>query len=270
MSSRKNPLSNLNFQQNQQIVIEINDGRSVVGDFHAFTKDRNRIELRDVKDFHSNASLGRVKYFYSSNVVSIKLLSGDAENYQSQNTITTIQLNSQQRIELENVVCNLSVINQVDSNFHNAIEDLLTHSAIGLSIEGAGNIENGRIRELNIITLSTAKAVYIFDLVYLNKINQIKNLKKVLSNPGIIKVVYNSKSLCDNLYHRYKIELKSIFDIFIADSFSNDVTKLKSLKDSLLHNLNMRADFKRPSSNGSEVCYDIFIHTKLSNYFVYF
>lgn len=251
-TSSKFIMSTLNFPNNQRIVIELNDGRTTVGDFTKINYDQTRLEVSNVKDFYSGAILGRTKYYYNTNIKSLKLLSEDADKakYPPQPNVSTIPINFNQWTALENLIYNYKYIKLVDCHFHEAIDDLRSCNVVGLSHEGPVNGEMGRLRDITIITLSTPKTVYIFDVAFLQ---EIKGLKKVLSNAGIVKVMYNSKSLADHLCHEHNIELKCVFDVMLADHFADKPSGTSSLASSLTHNLNMHVRFKEPELCGNAV-----------------
>lgn len=235
----QSPLKTTELKQNEEIILELKDGRKVVGKFHRFIDlNRTGIEVHSVKEYHSNQALGGRKFYYQNDIKAIKFLTGIHADVTSSSSRQTIQMTREQNQHLESTNFGTKVINQIDSNFHDAKEDLMAQPAVGIT--SVGSIENsrfGRLRTFDFLCCATFNTIYMFDALQLG--DGLKKLKGFLESKTIVKVLHDSKGLCDNLKYNFDIDVLNIFDVFVADSFLFSNYSLKCLEDSIEHHLGL-------------------------------
>jgi hypothetical protein len=248
----QNPLKSTEFKQNEEIILELNDGRKVVGNFYRFINEAKAgIEVQNVREYHSNQPLGGRRFYYENNIKAIKFMTEISEEASKQpapvqSQRKTIQMTREQNVHLETTNFGVKVVNQIDVNFHEAKEDLMVQPAVGVvSIGSTENSRFGRLRNFDFLCCATFNTIYMFDALQLG--DGLKKLKEVLQDKTVVKVLYDSKGLCDNLKYNFDIDVMNIFDVFVADSLLFGEVGLANLEGSVEHHLGL--DIERTSEN---------------------
>lgn len=108
-------------------------------------------------------------------------------------------------------------ITVVDKPFYDALKILRYADIIAVDLLGA---DIGKLRHANIslIMFCTKTQIYIFDLIITPKTFFDCGLKEILEDENILKVIYDSRVLCDVFYNRlWKVNLENSYDLLIAD-----------------------------------------------------
>ena len=108
----------------------------------------------------------------------------------------------------------LYLITGVDSTFRKAMKHINDSSLVGVSMETEGL---GRFGRLCLVTLSTKKCVFVFDILTLGQTAFTYGLADLFENEKIMKVFHDARLESDMLRHIYGISLKNIFDTVMAD-----------------------------------------------------
>ena len=104
----------------------------------------------------------------------------------------------------------LYLIRKEGDMFEDAVEKLLNSKEVGVS----GQIERedvARTGLLSLLSIATRSEVYVFDLDTIGPSVFKWGLGKMLTNPGCVKVVHDSRMLSDVLRQRGQ-ELVNVFD----------------------------------------------------------
>lgn len=202
------------FIKNQSLVLTDFQDVSVTGLFVGFNRDKSRLELQIVSDLRTKKFLGKIKFYYSSNVKNIQIMTPE-QKVDIINEVLCPENTSISKFQQETIEKNIekfALIQKTDERYHKAVQQLSAQPSIGLSWEGC---ENGRSTKLSMLALSTNTNIFIFDIIYLgNKVP--KELKTVLKDTSICKVIHNALLLCDALFHSYDVEIANIFDTMVC------------------------------------------------------
>lgn len=137
-------------------------------------------------------------------------------------------------------------------------------------------LDNFRVFNTNLITISTSDKIYMFDVLALNFKTSCAKLKEVLEGDEHLKVVYNCRGLMDNLKTRLNIELKPVSDLLLVAALyyeKNEVVGLNNCIKSVLGVNNVISDkgisLKRPIAPddlrdiATKTAYHLAMHHKL-------
>lgn len=101
-------------------------------------------------------------------------------------------------------------IERFDRAYHDAIDDIAIEPFVGFYMPG---VDMGRFSKQTIIAITTTKAIYVFDIVVLGRIEQ--SLKTILESNFPKKIVHNACEVADFLQHRNNVHLNGVFDTMV-------------------------------------------------------
>lgn len=101
----------------------------------------------------------------------------------------------------------------MDHRFFEALDYLITCETVG--VFGIGS-ELGRQRSISILVLSSWDQVYLFDILCYKLPELHPKLKDLLETDLVKKVVHDSRTLTDCLYHCHKVKLANVFDTQVS------------------------------------------------------
>lgn len=240
----------INYNIGQSLIVELED-ECFVGELKLINKDRTRMELCNVFDFHTSEKISGNQIFYKSDIKSIKIINNDivdgstSGNHDPSNDIiteadkqATTLLTSCELQEIETHCKNAQYIFKTDRYYHDAIKDMRRQNEIVLNLESC---QAGRSTRTTIITVATRQNVYIFDILSLGRVYP--ELKGVLEAPRPKKIIHDSRKIVDNLKYRQDVELKGIFDTYAAHIGVGGDKSLWKLEDCLKKYLNLPENF---------------------------
>uniref|UniRef100_A0A1Q3FE19 Putative deddy 3'-5' exonuclease protein n=1 Tax=Culex tarsalis TaxID=7177 RepID=A0A1Q3FE19_CULTA len=207
----------------QTVLLEL-EGECVIGQVLHLGSDRSFVRLQNVRDFQSNQPILGNQDYYNSEIRTIKIIE------QSEPTATNVQQQQQRsagsavssseavaKINLEDIqtifdrIDNHIFIHQTDMKYHDAIKYLKTQKLLALAVEGA---EGGRCAENpSLLSIATPDRIFIFDIMWMRIT---ADLKAILANPKIRRVIHNGRLAEDVLKHRFGAPLGRSFDTMVA------------------------------------------------------
>jgi len=111
------------------------------------------------------------------------------------------------RKKLERIV----LIQQTDSKYHKAVEDMKDQTSISLLVEPSFY---GRHQATSVLAVATANDTYIFDIKALGCI--FPEVARILEAEQPRKVVHYSHRIADHMRHKHRLTLGGICDSFVA------------------------------------------------------
>lgn len=202
----------------QNVLLELED-ECVIGEILHVGAKRSFVRLRNVRDFQSNLPIAGNQDYYNSEIRGIKIIAGDtcADDGNSSVVSSGIPEQSVARINLEDVqiifdrIDNHVFVHQTDIRYHDAIKYLKTQKLLALAMEG---VEKGRHSVApSLISVATPERIYVFDIMWMNVT---KDLKAILANPKVRRVVHNARLMEDALKYRFGAKLGKCFDTLVA------------------------------------------------------
>lgn len=190
------------YMKGELLQIHTKNSEIIEGRFYSVNKDMSRISLYNTKELPQGEKSENVCHFYDSEVLDIVKLQDPDEHQQ-------LKISQKECEDIIKVSKKYIFINQVDSSFHEAIEDLNQYSYIGLGTDGANM---GRKCKMPFLVLSTPQQIYIFDTQVMQYHAFDAGLKKLLESNTPKKIVHDCRNISDCLYHKHNVKLKSIFD----------------------------------------------------------
>ncbi|KAH8366728.1 hypothetical protein KR084_004609, partial [Drosophila pseudotakahashii] len=112
---------------------------------------------------------------------------------------------------LENKLDRIVWIQQTDSKYHKALEDMRDQTSISLLVEPSFY---GRHQATSVLAVATAHETYIYDIKALGRI--FPELAKILEAEQPRKVVHYSHRIADHMHHQHGLTLGGICDSFVA------------------------------------------------------
>lgn len=103
----------------------------------------------------------------------------------------------------------------MDNRFFEGTDYLISCETVG--VFGIGS-ELGRQGSISMLVLTAWDQVYLFDLLLYKSSRLHPKLKTILESDSIKKVVHDSRTLVDCLYHCHKTKLVNIFDTQVSHS----------------------------------------------------
>ena len=274
-------MDKLQLTEGDRVILEL-ENECYVGDVHFVHINNLFIELSNVTDRLTNEPIIEILKFQKAEVKNVTILDkpgpevipkADNEPRTSNHTsLSSLELN-----QVENIIRNNIYIFQTDQRYHEAIKYLTGQPQIALRMEG---ITKGRhSRKPSLLTISSRNQIFIFDIMYMC---MPKDLKGLLENEAIVKVVCNSKIICDALEHIYCTKLVNFFDILVGhlsvttlDVLKNeyDVHEIAAMYLNIPENIksfHIRFD-KRPLNEDQKVqaAINVSFYFKLHDNFVY-
>lgn len=220
-------MDKLELVKGQVILLELED-ECVIGEVLHIGAKRTFVRLKDVRDFQSNVPISGNQDYYSSEIRNIKIIKDcQPEGGEEGSTVTSSTAASEAavtRINLEDIqeiydrIDSHVFIFQTDVKYHDAIKYLKTQKLLAISMEGT---EAGRQTAApSILSIATPDRIYLFDVMWMNVP---KDLRAILGDPKVRRVVHNARLVQDVLEHRFKAPLGKCFDTLVAHiSTTND------------------------------------------------
>lgn len=119
---------------------------------------------------------------------------------------TAVKMHLDQYKGLQKMAYDFVFIDTFGAQFDEAVEVLNTREHVG--VVGLGSTFS-RGNPLSLLVMADSQTVFIFDLVCLVELRQLRN---ILESKYICKVAHNGIALVDCLYHKYRVDWKNIFD----------------------------------------------------------
>ena len=72
---------------------------------------------------------------------------------------------------------------------------------------------------MSLVLLSTKEAIFLFDVLALGEkfiFDSESPLRNILEDSGIMKVLHDSRIICDLLHHKYQVTLSNVYDTLAA------------------------------------------------------
>lgn len=241
----------------QTVLLELDD-ECVIGQVLHLGSDRSFVRLQNVRDFRSNQPILGNQDYYSSEIKTIKIIEPPATNeqhhQQNGNSASSSGVSSSEvvaKINLDDIqtifdrIDNHIFIHQTDMKYHDAIKYLKTQKLIALAVEGA---EGGRCTENpSLLSVATTDRIYIFDIMWMRVTN---DLKAILANPKVRRVIHNGRLAEDVLKHRFGAPLGRCFDTMVAHVATTknyDYQNEMSVGECLAKYLNLPGNFFDPN-----------------------
>lgn len=200
----------------QTVLLEL-DGECVIGQVLHLASDRSFVRLQNCRDFQSNQPIVGNQDYYNSEIRSIKIIqqnepptNNDDQQQQlpqengSTESSSGVSSEAVAKINLEDIqsifdqIDQHIFIHQTDMRYHDAIKYLKTQKLLALAVEGA---EGGRCAENpSLLSIATPDRIYIFDIMWMCVT---KDLKAILANPKVRRVIHNGRLAEDVLKHRF-------------------------------------------------------------------
>jgi uncharacterized protein (DUF1778 family) len=219
-----------NFHKGQKLLIEL-AANSYSGDFLIKSHDNSRIDMVNVRGLVTGGPiLSDRQTFYASEILSIKIF---ADSHES-NDAEQLNISKSAFSTVEETIQNYQYIQQTDSHYHNAINDLKTQDYVGVNLE---NDMPGRLGQTSLLVMTTSKNIYLFDILCLGSI--FPELKRVLESRYPRKIVHNGRTLVDNLKHTQNIQLQPVFDTFVAHVAITKAKESISIEECVNYHFNL-------------------------------
>lgn len=245
----------------QTVLLEL-DGECVIGKVLHLGSDRSFVRLQNVRDFQSNQPILGNQDYYNSEIRTIKIIeqgeppatNDDQQQPQNGGSASSSAVSSSEavaKINLEDIqtifdrIDSHTFIHQTDMKYHDAIKYLKTQKLLALAVEGA---EGGRCAENpSLLSIATPDRIFIFDIMWMSVT---KDLKAILANPRIRRVIHNGRLAEDVLKHRFGAPLGRCFDTLvahIATTKNYDYQSEISVEKCLAKYLNLPGNFFDPN-----------------------
>ncbi|KPJ12568.1 Exonuclease 3'-5' domain-containing protein 1 [Papilio machaon] len=190
------------YMKGELLQIQTKNSEVIEGRFYSMTTDKSKISLYNVKELPQGEGDKGVCHYYDSEVRNITKIHEENEQIY-------LKLTQKECEEIIKTAKKYIYINQVDKNFHAAIDDLAQYNYIALSTDGANM---GRKCKMPFIVLSTPQQIYIFDVQVMQYHAFDAGLKKLLECESPKKIVHDCRKISDCLYHKHNVKLNSVFD----------------------------------------------------------
>lgn len=177
------------------------------GRFYGMTTDKSKISLYNVKELPQGDPSDGVLHYYDTEIRDIVKLQEPLEQ-------KILKITQKECEDIIKISKKYIYINQVDKSFHEAVDDLLQHSYIAVSADGASM---GRKCKMPFLVLSSPQQIYIFDIQVMQYHAFDAGLKKLLESEIPKKIVHDCRKVSDCLYHKHNVKLKSVFDTQVGD-----------------------------------------------------
>ncbi|CRK97471.1 CLUMA_CG010860, isoform A [Clunio marinus] len=197
------------------------------GKFNKISCNGKRLQINEVTN-DRNEVVGKFKCFNESDVKSVKFINHRPFNVCDEDEKKTNGLDlkfncrftSQKNDHILMLSKNPIFVSQADQTYFQALSNISQQFICGMSTLGTNK---GRIYNINLLTIATSEKIFIFDMISLNASNAMKEFRKIFEDESIMKIVFNSAMLKDNLKIKHNVELNGFFDISfpIAEFYSS-------------------------------------------------
>lgn len=233
----------------QTVLLEL-DGECVIGQVIHLGSDRSFVRLQNVRDFQSNQPIAGNQDYYNSEIRTIKIIEQADQPTTTNDSSSTVSSPGPETIAKINLEDIQSIfdrieqhvfVHQTDMRYHDAIKYLKTQKLLALAVEGA---DGGRCAEApSLLSIATPDRIYIFDIMWMRVT---KDLKAILANPKVRRVIHNGRLAEDVLKHRFGAPLGRSFDTLVAHIATTkqyDYQSEMSVQKCLAKYLNLPSNF---------------------------
>lgn len=200
------------YSKGQLLQVHTKNNEVFEGRFYGISKDKSKISLYGIKESDKGEETEGICHYYESEVRDIVKLQDVDDLTKSLNK--HLRISEKDCEEIFKVSTMYVYVNQIDSTFHKAVEDLSEYSYIALSTDGASM---GRKCNMPFLVLSTPTQIYIFDIQVMQDNAFDAGLRKLLESTFPKKIIHDCRKISDCLFHKHKVELKSVFDTQVGD-----------------------------------------------------
>lgn len=125
----------LNLKKDQEIVVETSKGK-FIAIFNKLSQNGARLDVVNVKD-ENGKPFGAFKYFFERDVISVTTIGEGYETPPASPTHASLphELTPPQLAIISNALTNFTYIQQADSNYFQALEDISKQFVIGISAD---------------------------------------------------------------------------------------------------------------------------------------
>lgn len=215
-------MDKLELVKGQVILLELED-ECVIGEVLHIGAKRTFVRLKDVRDFQSNVPISGNQDYYNSEIRNIKIIKefkpegvpGEEGSTAASSTVASeaavTRINLEDIQEIFDRIDNHIFVFQTDMKYHDAVKYLKTQKLIAIGMEGT---EAGRQSAApSILSIATPDRIYLFDVMW---INVPKDLRAILADPKVRRVVHNARLVQDVLEHRFHAPVGKCFDTLVA------------------------------------------------------
>lgn len=121
--------------------------------------------------------------------------------------------NHEETLRLESMAKNAWYIYQMDEKYHKMIQLLKSKTVFAMLSE---NVNFGRNSRMTILNFATEDHIFILDYINFQKIH--KDLKAILEDKCILKVIFDSGRICDYFKYHHQIQVEGVFDPLIMEN----------------------------------------------------
>lgn len=208
-------MDTIDLVKGQIILLELED-ECVSGEVLHVGAKRSFVRLKNVRDFQSNSPIAGNQDYYNSEIRNIKIIEDcEQDDGDCVSTVSTATLIT--RISLDEVkgifdhIDGHIYIHQTDMRYHEAIKYLQTQKLIALAMEGVAGGRHATAPSL--LSIATTEKIFVFDVMWMKLTN---DMKSILANPKVRRVVHNARLMSDVLKHRFGAPLGRCFDTLVA------------------------------------------------------
>ncbi|XP_046394155.1 piRNA biogenesis protein EXD1-like [Ischnura elegans] len=230
------------------------------GTFHSMDAGRNRLTVKDVIKHPSEEAFEGLYHFYRSEVLNVQIMDPLASPWLTPGTeivgnrnssiMRGVQAPPAARVPFSrrepksmpkdmhkyylSLLKNLKTIDEVDDNFDLAVADIMSHSIVGVSCEGAMLGRRGKLswigvccpdfnadeEEASQLTAGPSSLnLYLFDVALMGTVAFSKGLKTFFEDKhSPKKVIHDCRFFSDCLYHEFDVKLQNVLDTQVAES----------------------------------------------------
>lgn len=209
-----------NFKPSQRLLVSLTNGDIFEGVYQNGSK--NRVDLTDISEHPSGSKIYGLLSFYRNEIESIKILESEETNKDDRkqhsnrnNSKDVILLPKAEYERLKDLSRDYVYMATMDNRFFEAVKHLNNCETVGVA--GVGS-EMGRQRNISLLVMASWDQVYLFDILSYRLPSFHPKLKAILESDSIKKVVHDSRTLYDCLYHCHRVKLNNIFDTQVSET----------------------------------------------------
>lgn len=201
----------------QRLILELNDNSLFEGDYIK-TGLHQRIDMANLVYSPSNEKINGNLSFYPYELRSIKVLKEKGAINKRYEDADIVNIYQEDYEHLKVVINNYIYMATIDARYLEGVKYLNTCQTIGVAALGS---KYGRAQPIILLVLCSWDQIYIFDLYLYQSSKFPKELKELLECESIKKVVHDSRTLTDCLFHFHKVKLNNIFDTQVSIYINN-------------------------------------------------
>lgn len=201
------------YEKGTKLLVKLTEGEIYEGIF--YYGDDSKISLTDVAEYPLGVKDKSIQHFYKLEIASITVIEAETKAEIVNDETHDDSIKEKKFEKLKELSKNFVYLSIVDNVYFSTIEKLKT--CLEIAIWGFGS-SMGRHGKIEVFAVATNTNIYLFD-VRLSKGNRAfeMGLKEILENEDILKIVHNSKTLADCLFHGNKVCLENVFDTQLVD-----------------------------------------------------